>query len=291
MMDFLSIGLRIVQFTAPTAFAAIGETIGQRTGVLNIGLEGTMLVSAFTAVVVSGSTGSVWAGLIVAVLVGLLLTLTQAYFTVVLASDQVVAGTAVNLFGLGLTSTLFDLGTNRGQNLSNVAGFPKLFELVDPVLISLPVLGCLAYRLLFRTEIGLAMRAAGEYPPAVESAGFSVVRLRLIGQTICGGFAGLAGAYLTLGISHSFVQNMTTGRGFIAIALVTFGRWKPGWVLAASMLIGFLEWLQFAVQGKSMIPTQFFLALPYLVALVVLVVVGKGTQQPQNLGVPFRRSE
>ena len=96
---------------------------------------------------------------------------------------------------------------------------------------------------------------------------------------------------MTLGISHSFAQNMTSGRGFIAIALVTFGRWKPGWVLGASMLIGFLEWLQFAVQGKSSVPTQLFLALPYLVALAVLVVVGKGTQQPQNLGVPFRRSE
>jgi general nucleoside transport system permease protein len=290
-MDFIAIVLRIMQFTAPTAFAAIGETIGQRTGVLNIGLEGTMLVSAYAAVVVSGASGSAWVGLGAALVVGVLLTLIQAYFTVVLASDQVVAGTAVNLFGLGLTSTLFELGTNRGQNLTSVAGFPLWFGVVDPVLISLPIFGFFAYWLMFRTQIGLAMRAAGEYPPAVESAGFSVVRLRMIGQVICGGFAGLAGSYLTLGISHSFVQNMTSGRGFIAIALVTFGRWKPGWVLGASMLIGFLDWLQFAVQGKSAIPTQFFLALPYLVALTVLVVVGKGTQQPQNLGVPFRRSK
>ncbi len=290
-MDLLGIGLRIVQFTAPTAFAAIGETIGQRTGVLNIGLEGTMLVACYTAVVTSGATGSPWLGLGAAVLAAILLTLIQAYFTVVLASDQVVAGTAVNLFGLGLTSTLFDLGTDRGQKLFGVEGFPKLFGVVDPVLLLLPVFGFLAYWLLFRTQVGLTMRAAGEYPPAVESSGFSVVRLRMIGQVICGGFAGLAGAYLTLGISHSFVQNMTTGRGFIAIALVTFGRWKPVWVLGASMLIGFLEWLQFAVQGKSPVPIQFFLALPYLMALVVLVVVGKGTQQPQSLGVPFRRSE
>lgn len=290
-MDFLSVGLRIAQFTAPTAFAAIGETIGQRTGVLNIGLDGTMLVACYTAVVASGASGSAWVGLGAAILAAVLLTLIQAYFTILLACDQVVAGTAVNLFGLGLTSTLFDLSTNRGQSLTNVEGFPLLFGVVDPVLISLPVFGFAAYWLLFRTQVGLAMRAAGEYPPAVESAGFSVVRLRMIGQAVCGGFAGLAGAYLTLGISHSFAQNMTSGRGFIAIALVTFGRWKPGWVLGASMLIGFLEWLQFAVQGKSAVPTQFFLALPYLVALAVLVVVGKGTQQPQNLGVPFRRSE
>lgn len=290
-MDLLGIALRIVQFTAPTAFAAIGETVGQRTGVLNIGLEGTMLLSCFTAVWVSGATGSVWTGLLGAVVLAVILTLVQAYFTVVLASDQVVAGTAINLFGLGVTSTLFDLGVDRGQKLSQVAGLPKLFGVVDPVLLSLPFLGFGAYWLLFRTQIGLAMRASGEYPPAVESAGFSVVRLRLIGQSICGAFAGLAGAYLTLGISHSFIQNMTSGRGFIAIALVTFGRWKPGWVLGASMLIGFLEWLQYSVQGKSVVPIQFFLALPYLVALVVLVIVGKGTQQPQSLGVPYRRSE
>ena len=161
--------------------------------------------------------------------------------------------------------------------------------MIDPVLVSLPILGFWVYWLLFRTEIGLAMRAAGEYPPAAESAGFSVIRLRLLGQACCGAFAGLAGAYLTLGISQSFAQNMTAGRGFIAIALVTFGRWRPGWVLAASALIGFLEWLQFAVQGKSALPIQLFLALPYVVALLVLVLVGKGTQQPQNLGVPFRR--
>lgn len=290
-MDLLGIALRIVQFTAPTAFAAIGETVGQRTGVLNIGLEGTMLIGCFTAVVVSGATESAWVGLGSAILVGVLLTMVQAYFTVVLASDQVVAGTAINLFGLGVTSTLFDLGVVRGQKLTQVPGFSKLFGVVDPVLICLPILGYGAYWLLFRTQIGLAIRAAGEYPPAVESAGFSVVRLRLIGQAICGAFVGLAGAYLALGISQSFVVNMTSGRGFIAIALVTFGRWKPGWVLGASMLIGFLEWLQYSVQGKSMVPIQFFLALPYLVALVVLVVVGKGTQQPQSLGVPYRRSE
>lgn len=288
-MDPISLGFRIIQFTAPTAFAALGETIGQKTGVLNIGLEGTMLVSAYAAVVVSGATGSAWLGLAAAVGLGLLLTMIQAYFTVVLASDQVVAGTAVNLFGLGLTSTLFDLGVAEGRAFSGVEGFEKIGGVIDPVLFSLPILGFGVYWLLFRTEIGLAMRAAGEYPPAAESAGFSVIRLRLLGQTCCGAFAGLAGAYLTLGISQSFAQNMTAGRGFIAIALVTFGRWRPGWVLAASALIGFLEWLQFAVQGKSALPIQLFLALPYVVALLVLVLVGKGTQQPQNLGVPFRR--
>lgn len=288
-MNPILIALRVVQFTAPTAFAAIGETVGQKTGVLNIGLEGTMLTACFVAVAASGASGSAWVGLIAAILAALALAMVQAYFTIVLATDQVVAGTAVNLFGLGLTGTMFDLSTGRQLALSQVPGFPKLFGPVDIVLVFLPLVGLGAYWLLFRTQFGLAMRAAGEYPQAAESAGFSAVRLRLAGQLFCGVCAGLSGAYLTLGISHSFVQNMTTGRGFIAIALVTFGRWKPGWVLAASMLVGGLEWLQFSVQGNSPVPIQFFLALPYVVALVVLVAVGKGTQQPQHLGIPFRR--
>lgn len=288
-MNPILIILRVIQFTAPTCFAAIGETVGQRTGVLNIGLEGTMLTASFVAVSASAASGSPWIGLLAAVLAALALTMAQAYFTVVLATDQVVAGTAVNLFGLGLTGTLYDLATAQGRQLSQVPGFPKVVGAVDPVLLVLPVMAATAYWLLFRTQTGLAMRAAGEYPPAVESAGFSAIRLRLLGQAFCGMCAGLAGAYLTLGISQSFVQNMTSGRGFIAIALVTFGRWKPGWVVAASMLVGFLEWLQYSVQGKSPVPIQFFLALPYLAALAVLIVVGKGTKQPQSLGIPFRR--
>jgi len=281
----------IAQFTAPVAFAALGETVGQKAGVLNIGLEGTILVACYAAVVASAASGSWIVGLLAAVAIGAILNLIQGFFTVVLASDQVVAGTAVNLIGLGLTSTLFDAGIARGQKFSGVAGIPKLPFGVDILLLSLPLLAWGVHWLLFRTQFGLALRGAGEYPPAVESDGFSVIRLRLIALLIGGVFAGLAGAYLTLGTAGSFAPNMTAGRGFIAIALVTFGRWKPLWVLAASFLIGILDWLQVALQGRSAIPIQFFMALPYVVALIVLVVVGKGTQTPQSLGLAYRREK
>lgn len=289
-MNPIDLAIRILQFSAPTAFAAIGETVGQKTGVINIGLEGIMLTSAYVAVVMSGASGSGLIGLGAAVAIGLVLSLIQAVFTIKLQADQVVAGTALNLFGLGLTNTLFDLGVANGVAFGGVPGLRIPGSPVDWFAFSVIVFGAGMGWLLFGTEYGLVLRSAGEYPSATESAGFSVARLRLAGQAIVGAMAGLGGAYLSLGISQSFAQNMTAGRGFIAIALVTFGRWRPTWVLAASLLIGFLEWLQFSVQGNSAVPIQLFLAMPYLVALGVLIVVGQGSQQPQSLGLPFRRS-
>lgn len=283
--------LLIAQFTAPVAFAALGESVGQRAGVMNIGLEGTILVACYAAVVASAASGSWVVGLAAAVVIATIMNLIQGFFTVVLSSDQVVAGTAVNLIGLGLTSTLFDAGVAKAQSFSGVSSIPKSPIGLDVLLVSLPILAWVVHWLLFRTQFGLTLRGVGEYPPAVESAGFSVVNIRLTALLIGGIFAGLAGAYLTLGTAGSFAPNMTAGRGFIAIALVTFGRWKPMWVLAASFLIGILDWLQVALQGRSAIPIQFFMALPYLVALIVLVVVGKGTQTPQSLGLAYRREK
>ena len=286
-MEFIQIALRIVQFAVPTALASLGETVGQKTGVLNIGLEGTMLLSAFTGVSVTSITGSAWLGLISGFLVGTIIALLQGIFTVILNCDQVVAGTAINLLGLGISTTLFDIFVANNFKLSQVNTIGSIFGIVDPVLLFLP-LGILGtYWFLFKTEMGLIFRGVGEYPPAIEAAGFSVIKVRILGQMICGAFAGLAGAYLSVGIAQSFVPNMTSGRGFIALALVTFGRWKPIWVVASALLIGCLEWLQFSIQGKTPLPTQLFLALPYVVALVTLILVGKGTQQPQSLGIPY----
>ncbi|HEY0866875.1 MAG TPA: hypothetical protein VGE01_05840, partial [Fimbriimonas sp.] len=143
--------------------------------------------------------------------------------------------------------------------------------------------------LLRSTGWGLALRAAGEYPPAVESSGFSTSRLRYGACLIGGAFGGLAGGYLALGVAGSFAENMTAGRGFVAIAMVTFGRWHPLGVVAAALLIGFVESLQYWFQGIGLnVPYQLMTALPYVIALLVLVFVGKGTQAPSALGVPYR---
>ncbi len=277
----------ILRYCAPVALAALGETLNQKAGSLNIGLEGMMLTSAFFSAWVSLATGSVWLGLGVGVFASLILMAVQSLFTINIRADQVVVGTAVNLFALGLTGTLF----RSNFNTRALTGFPTLPKIgaLDPVLLSLVVLFPALIWILNKTKWGLVVRAAGEYPDAVEAAGFHVQRVRWAASLVAAALAGLAGAYLTLGFTGSFNENMTAGRGFVAIAMVTFGRWKPGWVLAGSMLVGLLEAAQFSLQSRqSSIPYPLLNALPYVVALAVLVIAGRGRGAPAALGTPWR---
>lgn len=285
MSDFLQIWL----FAIPVALAAIGEVISQRSGVLNIGLEGTMLGGAFTAAFVTMQTSNPWLGLASGVAVGVITSLLQALFILGRAADQVVVGTAINLLALGVTGTLFRRAFGDSGQLLSFATLPRL-DGVDALMIATPILALLTVLALRRSSWGLLIRASGEFPKAVEAEGFSVLRLRLIAMSIGGALAGAAGAYLSVGIVGSFAENMTQGRGFVAIALVTFGRWNAIWALAAALLMGSLEWLQFKLQaqGSGVIPFQLLLAMPYVVALLVLVVGAKGTRGPAALGQPLR---
>ncbi len=278
-----------MRFVAPVAIAAVGETVGQKSGVINIGLEGLMLLAAYFSVDFTARTGNPWFGFLAGIVSALTLGMVQALFTIILAKDQVVVGTAVNLLSIGLTGTLFQMQYGSTGRLLTVLPLPKIFGQLDTILIALPFLVAGISYVLFKTKWGLALRATGEFPAAVESAGFSAIRLRLQAQVVSCIFAGIAGSYLTLGFSPAFAENMTSGRGFVAIAMVTFGRWKPWLVMAGCLLVGFTEWLQYALQGKNGIPLQLFQAMPYLVALLVLVFFGKGTVAPQSLAIPFRR--
>lgn len=278
-------------FAAPVALGAIGETVGQKSGVLNIGLEGSMLCGAFFAMLACQSTGSPWIGLLAGATVGLALTLVQGWFTVFLGADQVVVGTAANLLAQGITGTLFRSRYGQSGQLLSVPKVPS-WHGVDAVLVFMLLSIPLAWWLLNRTAWGLAIRGCGEYPRAVEAAGFSVPSLRLQGLAFSGAFGGLGGAYLALGIAGSFAENMTAGRGFVAIAMVTFGRWNPWFVVAAALLVGYADSLQFVLQAKNIaLPHEFFVALPYLVALVVLVIAGKGTLAPRSLATAYRREK
>lgn len=276
------------QFAIPIALAALGEVVSQRSGVLNIGLEGTMLGAAFAAAYVTLHTGNPWFGLLAGILVGLVASLIQSWFVLMRRADQVVVGTAVNLLALGVTGSLFRRAFGESGQLLSVPTLPK-FDGWDAVMIATPILAIATAWALQRTGWGLLTRASGEYPKAVEAEGFSVRRVRLGAMAMGGALAGAAGAYLSIGIVGSFAENMTQGRGFMAIALVTFGRWHPVAALAAAMLIGGLEWLQFKLQaqGGGLVPFQLLLALPYLVALLVLVVGAKGTRGPAALGQPL----
>lgn len=279
----------LLQYAAPVAFAALGETVTQKSGVINIGLEGTMLAGAFFGMLVSFATKSPFLGLGAGILAGVVASGIFAWFTVWLTSDQVVVGTAMNLLAIGVTSTLYVDRFGQTGKLLTVPKIPKIGG-VDPVLVLLLVSVLLVAWLLRQSAWGLLVRAAGEYPKAAEAAGFSVQRLRTMAILFGGLMGGLGGAYLSLGITGSFAREMSAGRGFLAIAIVTFGRWRPGWVALAALLIGFAETLQFRFQAMGIrVPFQLLLALPYLVALAVLVVVGKGTLAPAALGQSYRR--
>ena len=279
----------LLRYAAPVGLASMGESVGQKAGVINIGLEGIMVTSAFCATVACDLTKDPWIGLGLGVLAGFVLALVQAFFTLRLGCDQVVVGTAVNLFGLGLTGTLYRLKYGSSGQLLSVAKVPQ-FGGCDVVLVAWLASVVVVTWLVFRSKWGLVARATGEYPPAVVANGFSPIWTRFQAVMVGGLFAGLAGAYLSLGIAGSFAENMTAGRGFVALAMVTFGRWKPIGVFLASLLVGYVDSLQFELQTKNIgWPPQFFIALPYVVVLVVLVFAGKGSAAPAALARPFDR--
>lgn len=278
-------------FATPVALAAIGEAVGQRAGVINIGIEGMMLAGAYAAMVATQATGNPWLGLAAGGAVGVALALAQAFFTLKLAADQVVAGTALNLLSIGVTGTLFQMRYGASGDLMSL---PKLVAAgaPDPIAWGTVVAAALAGWVLMRTRWGLAVRAAGEYPRAIEAAGYDAARLRLQAVAIGGLLAGIAGAHLAVGINGSFGENMVAGRGFVAIALVTFGGWRPLWVYGAALLVGWADAMQFRAQAMGLaVPYQLLQASPYLIALAVLVVVGRGARAPASLAVPYRREK
>ncbi|HLK15762.1 MAG TPA: ABC transporter permease [Fimbriimonadaceae bacterium] len=270
--------LAILPYAAPVAYAALGETIGERSGVINIGLEGTMLFAAYGGLVgVSHFHGPypVLVGLLLGCLFGVIVAVGSGFLTVLLKADQVVVGTAINLLALGVTGTLFRVEYGHSGKLLSVPTLSRISG-IDWVVAGLVVAVPAVWLLLHRTRWGLAVRSTGEYPRAAEAAGYSVPRLRLQAAALGGALAGLGGSYLVLGTAGGFTENMTNGRGFVAIALVTFGRMNPWLVFGAALLIGYLDALQLELQAKgTAVPREVLISLPYLVALIVLVGVGK----------------
>jgi simple sugar transport system permease protein len=301
----MAIGISsVLQSSAATAtpllLAALGENVVQRAGVVNVGLEGMMLVGAFFAVVGARQsnthlTGSPYAGILLAVVAAVLLAALFALFVLKLTANQVVIGVVLNLLAVGLTGTLYRAlfgltGAFLAATTSALPGLPWLFgqNLLPPLaLLAVPVLALF----LFRTRAGLELRACGEHPAAAEAAGVSVVRVRAAALLFGGAMAGLAGAYLSIGENHTFVDNMSAGRGFIALAIVTSGRWNPWGCMAMAVLFGLAQALQFLLQARGLhVPYQLFVALPYVVTLLVLSIGGRWAAAPAALGQPYRRA-
>ena len=288
----------------PLLLAALGEALVERSGVINIGLEGILLVGAFAGMVGSYFTGSPVFGLLLGGLSGVLLVLLFAWLTVGLGADQIVVGVSTNLLAAGLTGVLYrGLFGVTGQALTVVtfptisipllhsAPFlgPALFQhtvLVYLSLLLVPVIGFL----LFHTRFGLQLQAVGEYPQAAETLGISVVWMRSLALVVEGLLGGMAGSYLSLAYSNTFIEGMSAGRGFIALAIVIFGRWHPFGVLGGALFFGAATAFQFHLQALgSAIPYQFVLMLPYGLTLLALAFAGTRISPPSALGQAYKR--
>ncbi len=292
-----------VRMAAPLALAALGETVAERSGVINIGIEGAIIAGALAAALGALATGSPEAGLAAGAVAGVAAAAVFALFAVGLGVDQIIAGTAVTLGGLGMTGAVYQA---RFGATGTALTLPTLPHLPVPLLSEVPLLGpalfaqplpvYLGYALapalwwfLFRTEWGLELRAVGEDPAAASAAGVPVRRVRWMATLFGGALAGLAGAHLVLAHTGTFAENMSAGRGFIAIVVVALGRWNPLWVLAAALFFGAASALQFQAQALGLdLPYQWFLAFPYLLTLAVLAGWVGRARAPAALALPWR---
>jgi simple sugar transport system permease protein len=279
-----SLAAATLRWSTPLIFAAIGGLFSERSGVVNIALEGMMLVGAFFGIWGSIEFGHWALGLATAIAAGGALALVHAYFSIHLRADQIVSGTAINFLALGLTGYLYikiygDEGTP--SELSTIPdvhlGFLEDVYFLGPILGELNLMIWLAFAtvvaswiVIFRTPIGLRIRAAGEHPRAAETVGVDVYRIRYAAVTLSGMLAALGGAYLSIGFVGSFGENMTVGRGFIALAALIFGMWKPFGAMGAALLFGFSSALARALPEYSEQAALLFETLPYVLTLIAV---------------------
>lgn len=295
-----------VRLGIPLAFAAMGEAVAERSGVINIGVEGSIIAGAL-----GGAIGGIWfgaaaPGVVVGALAGASVALVFAAFAIGLGTDQIITGTAVTLGGLGMTAAIYQArfgATGTALTLPTLAAgrIPGLSEIpwVGSALFGQAPTAYVAYALapvlwyfLFRTEWGLELRAAGEDPDAASAAGVRVRWVRFWATIFGGALAGVAGAHLALAHAGTFAENMSAGRGFIAIAVVVLGRWNPLFVLLAALLFGAASALQFLLQAIGWdLPYQLFLALPFVLTLAALAGWVGRADAPASLAMPWPKDE
>jgi ABC-type uncharacterized transport system permease subunit len=280
----------MVRIATPILLSALGELVAERSGILNLSIEGTMLMGAFVGFLVCYASGSLWLGLVAAILAGALLSLLMAFLACTLKVDQTVAGLAINLLSSGLTFYLFRLAFKNvgSQNLPSISTFQKI---PIPLLSKIPALGEILFSqnlltyiavllvpiisfFLYRTKPGLELRSLGDNPRALDMR------------------VGLGGAFLTLASAGLFVPDISGGRGWIALAIVIFGSWKPTRILLGALFFGLIDSFQLSLQAVGVaLPYQLLLALPYLLTIAALVVNRSRSQAPISLGKPYYREE
>jgi ABC-type uncharacterized transport system permease subunit len=298
---FIGILASGIRLATPYLYAGLGETLGQRSGVLNLGVEGQMLMGAFAAFYVTFQTGNVWLGMLAAVVVGAAMGLAMAFVSINLQAEQGISGIGFYLFGLGMSTLLFQmlLGT-----VETVQGFAPIHI---PVLSDIPVIGEIFFRqnilvyiafalvpiaqfVLQKTTLGLKIRAVGENPAAADSLGVSVATVRYVTVTLGGIMSGIAGGSMSIGLLNVFQQNMTSGLGFIAVALVYFGGWRPLGVMLGALLFSMVSALQLRLQVEGVpIPSDLMVMMPYILTIIALVLTVQRVRSPSALTKPFER--
>ena len=295
MDTILAILASSIRLAIPYTLAGLGGTYSERSGVVNIGLEGMMLTGAFTAVAVTNGTGSPWVGLLAAILAGMLLGLVHAVVCVTFKADQIVSGLALIVFAAGITVFCAWLLYNQTQIqveaylrvplLHNIPVFKELFNKIPPLVFLTVAIVVTSHFIIFKTVFGLRLRSVGEHPQAADTLGISVVKMRYTGVMISGALSGMAGAYLSLEHAHYFVKGISAGRGFIGLASMIFGKWTPFGTAGAGMLFGFGEALKPYL--PKVVPSQFIDMIPYVLTILVLAsAIGRATP-PASIGVPY----
>jgi general nucleoside transport system permease protein len=279
-----------IRLATPLLLAALGGLFSERSGVINIALEGLMLAGAFTAAAMTYYTGNPWVGLLSAMLAGVAIAAIHAVACIRYKADQVVSGTAINILMLGVPAVLsgaFFLSSGSTPQIPRESLLPWA-----PIFIAFALVP-LTWYVLNRTPFGLRLRAVGENPEAADAAGVRVQLMRYAGVLLSGALAGIGGAYLSIGQSSLFTRNMTAGRGFIALAALIFGKWRPVQTMLACLLFGLTEAVAIQLQGVPIggreIPNQFIHIVPYVLTIVVLAGFIGQSRAPRSLGIPYQK--
>jgi ABC-type uncharacterized transport system permease subunit len=301
MLDFLPLAFFFSAITAatPLLFAAMGGLFSERSGVINIALEGLMLAGAFTAAVVTFQTGNPYLGLIAGIGAGLVTALVYAVAVIHFEADQVVAGMAINFLMLGLpaliSGVIYD-STGSTPQIDQAQKIPMYYGGLSLVSILALLLVPAAWYLLYKTPFGLRLRAVGENPEAADAAGVNVLKLRYTAIAISGILAAIGGAFLSTAQSSLFTRGMSAGRGYIALAALILAKWKPIPVLFACLFFGFTEALTIQIQGATWarigdepVPVQFIEMIPYVLTIIVLAGFIGLSRAPKALGTPYRK--
>jgi len=294
MADIFTIALiwSTIRLSTPLVLAALGGLFSERSGVINIALEGMMLAGAFTAAAVTHAAGNPFVGLLAGIGAGLLIAAIHAVACIRYRADQVVTGTAINILMIGLPPFLsgaFFLSSGSTPQIPREHLIPS-----TPIVIAF-ILVPLTWYVLYKTPFGLRLRSVGENPEAADAAGVRVAKMRYAGVLISGILAGIGGAYLSIGQSSLFTRNMTSGRGFIALAALIFGKWRPVQTMLACLLFGFTEAVTIQMQGVVKLPSgedipiQFIQMVPYVLTIVVLAGFIGSSRPPKALGMPYEK--